>query len=157
MRHTQVSGGYFAAAARRNSQTTRRWLCSACLRGVPRLAAAPGSTPGLGNTFTMQADNLPGLPGVTVLLLGFDLVSFGPGLLPFALDPLRLQCLLWLAPVSGAGLLRLHPGAAQAAWAMPIPNPAALSGLVLGAPGLALDVATPSGFALSNGVILQLH
>ena len=122
--------------------------------GTPGLDGAPGTLPVLGSVFPLQLSALPTQPGVTVVVLGFDLVRWNGLLLPVGLDPARAQCLLWLGP--GAPVLVVHTGSSLS-FPLTIPANPSLAGLVVGAQALALDAGVAAGFALSNGVILRLR
>jgi hypothetical protein len=133
---------------------TRYGIGCAGSTGMPQFDA--GSTPGLGTSVPLQLSGLAPLPGVSALLLGFDLVRSGNRLLPVNVDPARPQCLVWLDPTTSNSLVFVHAGS-TASIPLAIPANPVLTGLVVGAQAVTLDNGVAAGFALSNGGILQLR
>lgn len=121
--------------------------------GVPTLAAAAGSRPRIGTTFTAELSNLPidsgllatGFSDATAFggafVLPLDLGGFGfPGCFLLA-DPLVSQFLV------GAG--------GVAMWPLTIPNDVSFVGVEMWQQGVSLDTVAP-GAAFSNGGRLKI-
>lgn len=120
--------------------------------GVPTLAAAPGSVPALGSTFTAVLGNLPLSVGVMAsgfsdtLALGaiplpLDLSSYGfPGCSLLA-DPLVTEFLV------GAGN--------SASWTLGVPASTGFLGMPIYQQGISLDTGSPAG-AFSNGAKITI-
>lgn len=138
-----------------SASSTRHGL--ACTGSTtPQLDATPGLLPSLGTPFSLALRDLPTLPGSTTVVFGTDLTRVGGTLLPFDLDPSRPHCFAWLAPWPGAAVGFSHASSAVTL-PVPIPNDLALRGLVIGVQAFTADAATPSGYGLSNGLVLWLQ
>lgn len=118
--------------------------------GTPVLAAAPGSLPVLGGTFTMQLSGLGAQPTLGLGMLGVSKTRWDTAPLPLDLSALGLSnCTLCMAPLFSTALLL--PGA-TATWPWAIPLQADLFGQEFYAQALVLDgTANPFGAVLSNG------
>jgi len=121
--------------------------------GTPTLAAAPGSQPALGATFTLRINNLPAAPGVLFEAVGLAEDQWNGAPLPLDLSgvlPGASGCSLFVAPDSGLSTLRGH-GGGTATVALAIPQLAALSGLTFFVQIGALEPTGPNGgLAVSN-------
>jgi hypothetical protein len=118
--------------------------------GTPVLAAAPGSLPVLGGTFTMQLTGLGTQPALGLGMLGISKSQWDSAPLPLDLTFVGLiNCTLAMAPLFSTPLLL--PGA-SATWPWAIPLQADLFGQEFYAQALVLDAAAnPFGAVLSNG------
>ncbi|MBK8099349.1 MAG: hypothetical protein IPK26_19745 [Planctomycetes bacterium] len=128
-------------------------LGTGCSNGPsPRLAAAAGSTPQLGGTFTLEVTGLP-TPGALFVAYGFGHAAFLRRALPIELSALgQPDCLLWLEP-SGLGAVVTHAGTV-ATHSLALPANPALAGTRLVLQALPFDAATPLGIgAPSNAGI----
>lgn len=123
--------------------------------GAPRLAARSGSTPALGSTFTIELDTVP--PGAPVLFaLGHGITTHLGETLPVELAVAGLPgCWLWISP--DVVVAKAAP-AGIASHAIQLPPNAALSGAVLAAQGVAIDLGTPNGLAaVSNALVATVR
>jgi hypothetical protein len=127
--------------------------CSGTL-GVPSLAAAPGSRPQLGSTFTARASNLPF--GIALLQIGLSNTSIG-GSTPLPLDLGFLgmpTCSLLVDPQLSATMVGVGTAAD---WSWSLPASPGLFGISFYAQAFSLDPAANAfGFAASNGAIATL-
>lgn len=113
--------------------------------GVPTWAAAPGSRPALGSTFTAVAGNLPF--GIAVAQIGFTGTPGGVSL-GFLGMP---SCSIYPTPIVS---LALVGAGSTASWALPIPNTQGLFGAELHSQAFPLDpAATAFGFTASNAAL----
>lgn len=117
--------------------------------GVPVLAPAQGSTPGLGSTFLVELTSLPA-NGITVLAWG------NGAALPQDLGPYGLPgCMLWVTPAATRAALATN---GRATFALPLPATPALAGTHFALQGLSLDANSPSGLgAVSNGLFATAY
>lgn len=117
--------------------------------GVPTLAAAPGSRPALGGTFTVEAGNLPF--GIALLMIGLSNVQTGTGIpLPIDLGFLGMPgCPLLVDPEINAPMIGTGT---SASWNWPLPAQASLFGIYVYLQAFSLDpTANAFGFVASNG------
>ncbi len=117
--------------------------------GVPTLAAAPGSRPALGGTFTVEAGNLPF--GIALLMIGLSNVQTGTGIpLPIDLGFLGMPgCPLLVDPEINAPMIGTGT---SASWNWPLPAQASLFGIHVYLQAFSLDpTANAFGFVASNG------
>jgi hypothetical protein len=124
--------------------------CAGAL-GVPTLAAAPGSRPALGTTFTAVAGGLPF--GVAVLQVGLsNTLASGSLPLPLPLDSIGMTgCVLLVDPLVPFALVQ--PGT-TAAWSWALPANPALFGAQFFSQAFPLDPAANAfGFTASHGTI----
>lgn len=122
--------------------------------GVPSLAPAAGSVPGLGTTFLLEVGNLP-TNGLAFLTVGSTMQSGGPHL-PVDLSPYGMPgCLLWV----GADATQAAAAAnGRAGFALPIPAAAVLAGRHFAAQALSLDAAASAGgLATSNALFATVY
>jgi hypothetical protein len=122
--------------------------------GVPTLAAAAGSRPALGSTFTVEAGNLP--YGIALLMIGLSNVQTGAGIpLPIDLGFLGMPgCPLLVDPEINAPLIGIGN---SASWNWPLPPQASLFGIHVYLQAFSLDpTANAFGFVASNGGIGML-
>ncbi len=124
--------------------------CSGSL-GTPTLAAAPGSRPTLGTTFTAIAGNLPF--GIAVLEVGLS-STFASGTipLPLPLDSLGMTgCALLVDPMVPFALVETGT---SAAWSWTLPSDPLLFGAQFFSQAFPLDPAANTfGFTASNGTV----
>ena len=115
-------------------------------RGVPTLAAAPGSLPGVGQTFQVNLGNLP-FTGAVFLFVGISDTTYGPTPLPFSLAGLGAPGCSALA--SGEDLRLLTNVLGSALWQWTVPN---APGVSFYNQAFAFDpAANPLGLTVSNG------
>lgn len=116
--------------------------------GTPTLAAAPGSRPALGTTYTLDVGNLP--VGVAFMVTGFSNTSSGPNALPFDLGVFGMNgCSLLVDPLSN---LVITGAGTTASWSLNVPVSAAFSGLELYNQAFSLDpTANAPGLTTTNG------
>jgi hypothetical protein len=114
------------------------------------IAAATGSRPQLGGTFTVNASNIQSLPnGVfSILLISTEI----PGGLP--LDVLGLTgCTAYVQLPEVASFFNLTLGAATTSWSTPLPLDNSLFGLSLMSQAISDDLtANAFGYRVSNGL-----
>ena len=114
------------------------------------IAAAAGSRPQLGGTFTVNASNIQSLPnGVfSILLISTEI----PGGLP--LDVLGLTgCTAYVQLPEVASFFNLTLGAATTSWSTPLPLDNSLFGLSLMSQAISDDLtANAFGYRVSNGL-----
>ena len=114
------------------------------------IAAATGSRPQLGGTFTVNASNIQSLPnGVfSILLISTEI----PGGLP--LDVLGLTgCTAYVQLPEIASFFNLTLGAATTSWSTPLPLDNSLFGLSLMSQAISDDLtANAFGYRVSNGL-----
>lgn len=122
--------------------------------GVPSLAAAAGSLPQLGNTFTLALASLPPATPLALVVFGGSNSVNANGLgtypLPIDLGVLGMPGCLQLV---SADLLLLVPAASgQAQWQLPIANAPGLLGLTFHVQALVLDAGVNAfGATMTNG------
>jgi len=121
--------------------------CSGTL-GVPTLAAATGSRPALGSTFTAVLGGLP--LGAGIMVMGFSDTAQPPFTLPLELTPFGMPgCRLLAEAVASQFVL----GAGNtASWAITLPTSTAYMGAVFFNQGFVLDPpANATGLTVTNG------
>jgi hypothetical protein len=121
--------------------------------GIPTLAAAPGSRPALGSTFTAVAGNLPF--GIAVLDVGLSNTQTGSVPLPLPLGVIGMPgCSLLVDPL--VSFVLVGPGT-SATWAFVVPNQQSLFAVQFFSQAFSLDPsANAFGFAASNGTTATL-
>lgn len=120
--------------------------------GVPTLAPAPGSSPTIGTTLSINLGNLP--LSLAVMCTGFsNTLAMGSIPLPFDLSSSGFPgCSLLVDPLSTQFLF----GSSNVAtWTLAIPLSTSFNGLEMFNQGLSLDTG-PTGAAFSNGGRLVL-
>jgi hypothetical protein len=121
--------------------------------GLPSLAAAPGSTPTLGTTFTVQVSNTGGAL-LAALGVGVSRTVWGAIPLPMPLAQVGIAgCDLLVSPDLVVAMT--IPAAGVATAAVAVPNNPLLAGLVFFEQSLLLDPTAPNGVgATSNGAMV---
>ncbi len=144
--HVTTSGGYAAFG-------------SGCMgsNGVPDLQAAAGSTPQLGQQFTLQATNLPLAGGPLFIAFGASSTQFaGLGALPFDLAVVQAPGCLILCDVLAMGVTGNNGGSGS--YSFTVPNDQALVGTLFFNQAYANDAsANPLGLTVSNGGVGQIQ
>jgi len=126
--------------------------CSGTL-GVPGLAAAAGSRPALGSTFTAEVTNVTN--HAALLATGFSITSAGGLPLPLDLGSFGMNgCFLRVDPIAVSFLA----GAANVAtWTWPVPSAPSFFGLTFYQQAFVLDgAANSAGLTASNGAAAVL-
>ncbi len=118
-------------------------------RGVPELAAVPGSMPSLGDMFRVDVTNLPLVGTPCFMFLGFSRTSIGGLPLPLDLSFVSMPgCSLYQSSDLSFGIANLH---GTARWSIAMPQNAALLGAGFYNQAFVLDRnANPLGFIVSN-------
>lgn len=119
--------------------------------GTPVLAAAQGSTPGLGATFQVEVGNVPA-NGLVLLAFGTEIAWSAGAALPRNLAPVGLPgCEQWLA-IDGVQAAVASGGIATFGMLLPAVPGLAGTGFLL--QGVSFDPAAPSGIgAVSNALV----
>lgn len=113
--------------------------------GTPSLAAAPGSQPLLGQTFTVNVANLPPGGGLAYVTVALQNKSEGSYYYPLDLSLLGLAgCRAYVPP--GIGAFAVH-AAGNLAWNFPLPNDPALQRVTFYVQAAALDPLAANGLA----------
>lgn len=118
--------------------------------GVPTLAAATGSLPHLGTTFTAQLQNLPPSPiNLPFGVISLEATTWNGTPLPVSLDPFGFTgCQAWIAPEIGMALAN---NAGAATWSLAVPLDLDLIGVGFYLQGAVLAPGwNPGGIVFSN-------
>ena len=163
-RRVVLFGGSNKAGQRFGDTWEYKWIASytsfgtgcAGSVGTPKLAAATGSLPWVGQPFTVELTNLPrAVFNVPFLIVGGSNTAWGTTRLPFDLKPLGAAgCPLLVSPDF---IVLLSNSNGKASFTATVPNNNALLGLTVHEQGYVLDGgANALGVAVSNGASAKL-
>ena len=117
----------------------------------PSLAAAPGSAPTIGTTFTVEVNNT-GAAILAALAVGWSRTQWNGTPLPASLAPAGFHGCSLLVSAETVVSMTLQAGVASASW--PIPNNTSLKGAVFFEQALLLDPTAVNGLGVAtNGAI----